>query len=197
MQKNETVRQINAYAMQDGVVLGIFGILSLAAFRGSFAQPFLSTLFSVMLFAAPFVAAALTFRFRNVAAGKTGGFTFASGFLHALFTGLYASLWVSLCVYVYLHYFDHGTVFADYARALDTPESQAYLQQTGLKAELDMISGGRGAQGLADAMQAIGAATYAVVPIYFSVIFGPFISALIGAAARRSGKGGGAEWRQG
>ncbi len=192
MQKNETVRQINAYAMQDGVSLGLFGILSLAAFRGSFAQPFLSTLFSVMVFAAPFLAAALTFRFRNVAAGKGGNFTFASGFLHALFTGLYATLWVSLCVYVYLHYFDHGAIFAEYARALETPESQVYLQQTGLKDELDMISGGRGAQGLADAMRAIGAATYAVVPIYFAVIFGPLISALIGAAARRSGEKGGA-----
>ncbi len=189
MQNNERVRQINAFAMQDGVGLGLFGILSLTAFRWSFVYPFLSTLFSVMVFAAPVLAAALTLRFRRVSAGSDGSFSFASGFLHALFTGLYATLWVSLCIFVYLRFFDHGAIFTAYAQALQSPETLAALQQSGLTAELEMISGGRGAEGLADAMQAVGAATYAVVPIYFSVIFGPLISVVIAALARRGGSG--------
>ena len=68
MEENNSLRigQINACSMQGGVVLGVFGILSLVVFRWSFVVPFLSTLFGVMLLATPVLATFLTLRYRNL-----------------------------------------------------------------------------------------------------------------------------------
>ncbi len=114
-----------------------------------------------------------------------GTFGFARGFLHALFMGFYASIWVALAVFVYLQYFDNGSIFAAYGHSLETPEMQQYLLQSGVGAQFDSISGGKGAQGIVDAMQSLGAATYASMSLYLSMIFGPVISTVIGLIARR------------
>lgn len=185
MQNNEIVRQINAYAMQHGIVLGLFGVGSLAVFKWSFTFPFFSTLFSVMLLATPVLATVLTLQYRNAIRPQEPSFSFARGFLHALFTGFYASIWVALFTFVYLQYFDHGTIFAAYGRSLETPETRRALRESGIDAQLNQLTGGRGVQGLVDAMQAVGAATYASLSLYFTLIFGPFISAVIGLVCRR------------
>ena len=62
---------------------------------------------------------------------------------------------------------------------------QQYLLQSGVGAQFDSLSGGKGAQGIADVMQSLGAATYASVSLYLSIIFGPVISTVIGLIARR------------
>lgn len=187
MEENNSLRigQINACSMQGGVVLGVFGILSLVVFRWSFVVPFLSTLFGVMLLATPVLATFLTLRYRNLNYGEREPFSFVHGFLYAVFTGFYASVWVALFTYVYLQFFDHGRIFADYAHSINTPEMKAYLMQSGLDAEISQLSGGHGVKGLVDAMQSVGAATYAAMSIYFALIFGPVISAVIGLVTRR------------
>lgn len=187
MEENNSLRigQINACSMQGGVVLGVFGILSLVVFRWSFVVPFLSTLFGVMLLATPVLATFLTLRYRNLNYGEREPFSFVYGFLYAVFTGFYASVWVALFTYVYLQFFDHGRIFADYAHSINTPEMKAYLMQSGLDAEISQLSGGHGVKGLVDAMQSVGAATYAAMSIYFALIFGPVISAVIGLVTRR------------
>lgn len=187
MEENNSLRigQINACSMQGGVVLGVFGILSLVVFRWSFVVPFLSTLFGVMLLATPVLATFLTLRYRNLNYGEREPFSFVHGFLYAVFTGFYASVWVALFTYVYLQFFDHGRIFADYAHSINTPEMKAYLMQSGLDAEISQLSGGHGVKGLVDAMQSVGAATYAAMSIYFALIFGPVISAVIGFVTRR------------
>ena len=187
MQKNYMVKELNASAMQCGVTLGLFGVLSLAVFKWSFTVPFFSTLFFVMLLAGPVLAAWQTMRFRNAVAGPSGGFTFLSGFLHSLFTGFYASVWVALVTFVYLQYFDNGAIFADYARSIDTPEMKQYLQQSGMNSEIMRMTGGEGVQGLADALRSIGAATYAAMSLYCALVFGPFIAVVIGLVCRRGG----------
>ncbi|EJX03451.1 hypothetical protein, membrane, partial [gut metagenome] len=109
---NEIIREVNQYAMQNGIVLGLFGIASLAVFKWSFYHPFFSTLFMVMLIGSPVLGVFLTFKYRQASVGTDAPFGFARGFLHALFTGFYASIWVALFTFVYLNYFDHGTLFA-------------------------------------------------------------------------------------
>ena len=84
--------------MQGGVVLGVIGILSLVVFRWSFVVPFLSTLFGVMLLATPVLATFLTLRYRNLNYGEREPFSFVHGFLYAVFTGFYASVWVAMCI---------------------------------------------------------------------------------------------------
>ena len=182
---NEIIREVNQYAMQNGIVLGLFGIASLAVFKWSFYHPFFSTLFMAMLIGSPVLGAFLTFKYRQASVGTDAPFGFARGFLHALFTGFYASIWVALFTFVYLNYFDHGTLFAAYAQSLDRPEMKQYLEQSGMAAQLDSLSGGEGVQGVARTLQSIGPAVYASLSLYFSMIFGPFIALFIGLITRR------------
>ena len=184
-QNSELVKEINNYAMRNGIVLGVFGILSLLVFKWSFTLPAFSTLFGVMLLGGPVLGAYLTIKFRNDVEGTDGAFSFARGFLHALFMGFYASIWVALAVFVYLQYFDNGSIFAAYGKSLETPEMQQYLQQSGVEAQFDAISGGKGVQGAVDAMQSLGSATYASISLYLSMVLGPVISAVIGLLVRR------------
>ncbi len=189
MPNNEIIRHINASAMRGGIVMGLFGILTLCAFKGALYTPFFSSLFSVMLLASPVLATILTLQYRRAAAGSSEPFGFLQGFLFTLFTGFYASLWISVFTFVYLQYFDQGTIFAAYARQLEEPATQAYLRQSGMEAQLNAVSGGRGAQGFVQAMESLGAATYAALNIYLTLIFGPVISTIVGLICRRGRKG--------
>ena len=185
MNNSDNFRVINAHAMRNGITLGVFGFLTLACFKWSLSIPFFSILFNVMLLASPILGGILTFRFRKATEGSEGSFSFMAGFLHAVFTGFYASIWIALGVFIYLQYFDHGMIFATYGQLLDTPEMQQYLQISGMNAQIEEMTGGTGVQGLVDAMQSAGAAPYATFSIYLSLILGPFISAIIGLVARR------------
>lgn len=185
MPNNEIIRHINASAMRGGIVMGLFGILTLCAFKGSLYAPFFSTLCSVMLLATPVLATLLTLQYRRSAAGDREPFGFLQGFFFTLFTGFYASLWISVFTYIYLQYFDQGTLFAAYARQLETPAMQTYLRQSGMEAQLNAIGGGRGIQGFVEALENLGAATYAALNIYITLIFGPVISAIVGLICRR------------
>lgn len=172
--------------MQNGVILGLFGIATLTAFKWSLIMPFFGILFEVMLLGSPVFATILTLKYRRQQVSKNEPFSFLRGFLHALFMGFYASLWIALIVFIYLRFFDHGTIFAAYEQMLDTPMMRDYLRQSGLDAQIAQISGTGGVKGLAAAMQSIGPATYASLFLYFPMIFGPIISAIIGLICRRS-----------
>lgn len=179
MQSKNLVSEINNYAMQNGIILGLFGIISLVVFKWSLTIPFMSTLFYVMLLGSPFLTAYLTMKLRNQYVKEIGKFTYMNGFMHAFFTGFYASIWVALFTFIYLQYFDHGAIFAAYAKVIDTPEMQLYLQQSGLNTEISQISGAQGVQGLVEALRNVGSATYAAMSLYCTLIFGPIFSAII------------------
>lgn len=182
MQNNETIGSINTSAMKKGACLGLFGIASLVVFKWSFTLPLLSSLFTLMVLASPVLAALLTMRYRNESTEK---FDFMKGFLHTLFMGFYASIWVAVVVFVYLQYFDHGTIFVAYGQSIDTPEIHQYLMQSGIDAQLYELSGAHGVQGLVSALQSMGAATYASMPLYSAMFFGPIISVIVGVICRR------------
>lgn len=140
------------------MVLGLFGIVSLLIFKWSFALPAFSTLFGIMLLGSPVLGAYLTIKFRNDVVGSDGTFGFARGFLHALFMGFLMLRFAALAVFVYLQYFDNGSIsFLAYGHSLETPEMQQYLL-TSLALERSLIPSGaaRGAQGIADVMQSLG-----------------------------------------
>lgn len=185
MQNNsEIIRQINAYAMKDGIVLGLFGILSLYIFKESFSIPFFSTLFFVMLIGSPVLGLMRTLRYRSQVYNSSEGFGFFRGFLHAFFMGFYASIWVAVGILVYLKFFDHGTIFAAYEQQLSSPQMMQVIQDSGLINQMNEITGGHGVKGIGEAMRQIGAETYAAISLYMPLIFGPFISAIIGLIAR-------------
>lgn len=188
MQNNDIVKQINTYAMQNGLILGGFGIVSLFVLRWSFSMPSLSFLFTLMLFGSFVLAAKLTFKIRNEIAGKDGIFNFFQGFLHTFFMGFYASVLIAVFVFVYLRYFDYGAIFAAYGHSIDTPEMRQYLMQSGVDAQIAEMTGEHGVQGLVHALQCLGAATYASMSLYSSIIIGPLVSIIIGLLCRCSNK---------
>lgn len=185
---NNTFQQTNAYAMQNGLWLGLWGWLSLVAFRYSFSSVLCSNLLMLMTLAGPALGVVLTGRFRRSVAGADGAFTFGRGFTHTLFMGFYASIWVAVGIFVYLRYFDNGAIFSDYAAALSRPELQQALQESGLLEQLNAASGEGGLEGLPDALRSVGPAGYAAASLYMAMFATPLIALFAGAVCRRKGK---------
>lgn len=185
---NNTFQQTNAYAMQNGLWLGLWGWLSLVAFRYSFGSVLCSNLLMLMTLTSPVLGVVLTGRFRRSVAGADGAFTFGRGFTHTLFMGFYASIWVAVGIYVYLRYFDNGAIFSDYAAALSRPELQQALQESGLLEQLNAASGEGGLEGLPDALRSVGPAGYAAASLYMAMFATPLIALFAGAVCRRKGK---------
>ena len=181
-------QQTNAYAMQNGLWLGLWGWLSLVAFRYSFSSVLCSNLLMFMTLAGPVLGVVLTGRFRRSVAGADGAFTFGRGFTHTLFMGFYASIWVAVGIFVYLRYFDNGAIFSDYAAALSRPELQQALQESGLLEQLNAASGEGGLEGLPDALRSVGPAGYAAASLYMAMFATPLIALFAGAVCRRKGK---------
>ena len=184
---NNTFQQTNAYAMQNGLWLGLWGWLSLVAFRYSFSSVLCSNLLMLMTLAGPVLGVALTGRFRRSVAGADGAFTFGRGFTHTLFMGFYASIWVAVGIFVYLRYFDNGAIFSDYAAALSRPELQQALQESGLLEQLNAASGEGGLEGLPDALRSVGPAGYAAASLYMAMFATPVIALFVGIVCRRKG----------
>lgn len=183
--KNNSFRQTNAYAMQYGLLLGVWGFLSLVVMVLSMVHPFLSFPNILLMYGSPFFAAYLTARFRRRVMLPEEGFTFGRAFLFTFIMGIYASLWIALGVYIYLAWFDHGYVFNIYENLLSQPEYAAQLSQNGM---LSTMTQGKGISGMIDAMRAIPPAHYAGMVIYLTFFSAPFISALIALACRREAK---------
>ena len=181
-------QQTNAYAMQNGLWLGLWGWLSLVAFRYSFSSVLCSNLLMLMTLTGPVLGVVLTGRFRRSVAGANGAFSFGRGFTHTLFMGFYASIWVAVGIFVYLRYFDNGAIFSDYAAALSRPELQQALQESGLLEQLNAASGEGGLEGLPDALRSVGPAGYAAASLYMAVFATPLIALFAGAVCRRKGK---------
>lgn len=184
--KNNLISEINMWAMRDGIWLGLVGVLTLASWRMGIVNGTGDLPFLTLLACGPVASVCLTMRYRREVAGN-GGFSFPRGFTHALFTGFYASLWVALTLFLYLQYFDHGTVFSAYAAMVCAPETADMMRQISPEWAdvIDTMSDGRGAEGLADTFQSIGAATYATMPIYAAFIAGPVISTVTGLVCKR------------
>lgn len=173
--------------MQNGIVLGAFGILTLCVLRLMFTYSVAVLLFYGMLFCAPVLATVLTQRYRRATTVPSEEFSFLSGFLHTLFTGFYAAIWIALFTFIYLQYLDHGALFDAYASMLEAPEVKAQLRAAGTLDQINQITDGQGIRGIADMMQRVGAATYAAMHIYLALILGPAISVVVGLICKKNG----------
>lgn len=175
--------------MHYGIWLGLWGLISLVALRFSFTHPVLSTTYMLMVVTSPVIGGALTFRYRKAVGGDIYGFNFFQGFLHALFMGFYAALWVALGTFVYLNWLDHGTIFAAYQESLKQsmaqPQMAQIMQDPAIMATINEATNGKGIDGIGELMQSLGAVTYASMPIYAALIIGPFISIFIGLASMK------------
>lgn len=182
----KTINIANSYAMQHGIYLGIWGILSLVLNVLAFTQTWLQLPSFLFFLTSPLFACWLTFRFRKaVAPSPTQSFSFTEGFLHTFFCGFYASLWVALFTYVYLRFLDGGYVFDLYEQILCAPDSQQALRASGMSAMLEPMGG---VKGMVNQLRETSPITYSSTFFIYSLLLAPFISLIIGAVSIRKAK---------
>lgn len=186
-QNTNKFKQTNAFAMQYGLALGVWGIACLCVMVVSLKVSSLSLISTLMTMGSPVVAGLLTARFRKAVMVPQEGFTFGRGFLFTFMEGIYAAIWIALFVYIYLAYFDHGYIFDTYEAILNRPEYAAELRNTGVMTTFDSAGG---ITAVIDAMRNTPPAQYAGMVLYTTVLFAPIISALIALICRRAPKFG-------
>lgn len=174
--------QTNSWAMMHGLLLGFWGVLTLAFACHSVLHPSaLGWLNDLLFLGSPVVAYLLTKHFRQQVTGE-GSFPFFKAFSHTFLMGLYATLWVALATYVYLAFFDNGRVFDAYELVLQRPEVMVELKRMGMEQAWNDMGG---ATKMVNVMRAVGAANYAGMVMYLSLFVAPVISAVIAWMLRR------------
>ncbi len=183
--RHYTLGQINAYAMQHGVMMGIWGIATLASMVWGLQNGFLAMLSIVLLFGTPFFAYALTKRYRvDSAEGKTI-FTLTQGFLHAFLTFFYGALWVAVFTYVYMAYVDNGFLVDSYLQYLSRPDVVEAMQQSGWKEQVEPMLGGKSIEEVVESFRLLPPTYYVLMSINTCLLWAPMLSLVIGIVARR------------
>jgi hypothetical protein len=177
------IKQINAYALQYGLFLGLLGIASLILTGLSLRTPDLSFISLPVTLSSPFVAFLFCRRFRSQTATEEEGFSFANGFFFTFIMGLYASIWIAMFVFFYLRFFDHGYIFDAYSALLHDPATYQQLQEDGLLETLDAAGG---IDAVIDTMRLTAPINYAGMVVYTTVISAPIVSCIIALIARRT-----------
>lgn len=178
-QRQANFRQTNAYAMQNGLILGVWSIGCLACFVGGITTPLLNTLWLFMFLGIPVVTFLLTLRFRRIV-GLDVNFTFSRGFLHALLTLFYASMWAGVATFIYMQYFDNGFIFDAMAKAAADPEFIKNMEAAGMQEQLDQLGKGTTLLDVINQMRVVGAGNYAALIIYTYIFTAPIISLFVG-----------------
>lgn len=176
--------QANAFAMQHGIFMGIYLILTLAALVNGMVNPTLSLVSTALIVAYPFVIGRLTFSFRRTVA-PTERFTIFRGFMYALFTMLYAAIWTACIAYLYMRFFDNGYFVNTLLTAFSNPQMQELLKTNPAIADLETQSG----MSLTDIirqMQNIAPSYYAEMILYMNIMFAPLTALIIGLCTMRN-----------
>lgn len=176
--------QINAFAMQNGVILGVWVLLLQLAMVASFTYEVLSLVSAFMMLFSPILLFLLTKSYRNSVAPK-GVFTITQGFLNTFLTSVYASVWVALIVYVYLSYFDNGYIFDAYIEYFNRPEVKDALSRNEMQQQLNASLQGMTLEEVIEGLRFIPPVTYAMMIFYLNLIVSPITSLFIGLFLRR------------
>lgn len=185
---NNGFRQTNAFAMQNGILLGLVALSGFAAFVCSFAYPLLSSLSLILILGSPVVAVSLTLCFRNAVAGKAGAFSYARGFSHTFLTILYASVWLAIGVFVYFAYLDKGFFLDSYVSVLQRPEIQEGLKSSPLWQQLPQHADGKELEEIVEMMRGISPASYSALMIYLGLAGGLPCAVAAGLICRRGSR---------
>lgn len=179
--------QINAFAMQNGLILGVWALLAQWAIIGSFTYSLLSMVNLFMMLFAPIMLYLLTKKFRTTVA-PTGVFTITQGFLHTILTTVYASTWVAIGVYIYLTYFDGGYLFDSYVAYFSRPEVKELIEQEYVQMQLTTALQGMSLEEMINGLRCVSPATYAMMIFYGNLMVSPILSLFIAIALKRLNK---------
>lgn len=175
-------RQTNAFAMQYGLVLGLWGFASLALMVQSLHHGALALPALLMFYGSPVFAGYLTVRFRRAVCPVGAAFTFSRAFVFTFIAGIYAAVWIAAGLLAFFTWGDSELVFSAYEDYLSQPELAAQIDGNPL---LKDLGSGGGVSGLVDALRAVPAVNYAGLVIYLTFFTAPVFASLIALATRR------------
>lgn len=177
-------RQTNAYAMQNGLILGLWAIGCQACYVGGLTHPILSTFWLLSLLGMPVVLLMLTLRFRRIV-GLDVNFPFSRGFMHAFLALLYTAIWAALATYIYMAFLDKGFIMDHLEASVTNPETLQAMNESGLTQQIAESTGGLGIQEVVAQLRAIGPATWTSAIIYIYMLCSPVLSVFIGICTMR------------
>lgn len=183
-------RQINAFAAQNGALLGIYGFLSLVIYAVGLRYSQVSMLGLLLVLSSPFVAAFLCIRFRETITECNASFSFGKGYVHCLLMGIYAGILIAMCLYIWFAFLDNGAFADAFLCAVSQPQSQLFLQemqQQGGFINLYELTGATTPQQLADAFRILPASVWASSVLSLTFFVDPVISIFIGLFTMRRG----------
>lgn len=109
----EALKQVRAFARQDGVILWLVWLVSFAMLRLSPQM----ALGNLLVLSTPFVVAWRLKVFRDDA--LDGAISFRRGLVYSFYTFFYASLLFGISQYVYFRFLDHGVLINFMTSAID------------------------------------------------------------------------------
>lgn len=178
-QRQASFRQTNAYAMQNGLILGLWAIGCQACYVLGLERSVFSNIWLLMFLGIPVVTFLLTLRFRKIV-GLDVNFTFSRGFMHAFLTMMYAAVWASVATFVYMQFFDNGYIFDCFAKQLSNPETIKAMNESGLTQSIADSTGGRTPVEIINMLRTIGAGNWAAMIIYMYILCSPILAVIIG-----------------
>ena len=182
MEQKDNLKDVNSYAMTHGVVLGAWGVATFLISILALSRPLFSFTADFQLILSPFLATALTIRYRQKTTAAGEGFSFRRGYLHTLLMGLYACVWIALSVYIYLRFFDGGAAFDALAAQMSQPENAALFEQLeglGYMEEIYSATGAKNMSEVVDVLRELSPANYAGMVVSTTLLTAPVIAALI------------------
>lgn len=183
-QRQANLRQTNAYAMQNGLILGLWAIGCQACYVGGLTYPILSTFWLLSLLGIPVMLLALTLSFRRVV-GLDVNFPFSRGFMHAFLTMLYTAIWAAIATYIYMAFVDKGYIFDHIYTSVTNPETLKAMEDSGLTQQIAEATGGHTLTEVIDDLRSIGAATWTAAIIYMYMLTSPVLAMLVGLCTMR------------
>lgn len=186
MQKDEQIRlrqanfrQTNAYAMQNGIILGLWAIACQACYILGLTTPICSTIWLFMFLGIPVVTWILTLRFRKIV-GLDINFPFARGFMHAFLCLLYCAVWAGVSTFIYMQFFEQGFIFDTLTKNLTDPAMVSQMEASGLTQQISDATDGMTIVDVINELRSVGAGNWAALIIYLYMFTSPIISVIVG-----------------
>lgn len=186
IKRSYSLSQINAYAMQHGLVMGVWNIATMVSLVLGLQSGLLSMLSFILLIGTPFFAYVLTKRYRKVSIDYSGLFTLTQGFMHTFLTFFYGSLWLAVFVYVYMAYLDNGFLVDSYLQYLARPEVKEAMEQAAWKEQVEPLLAGNTIENVVESFRSLPPTYYVLMCINTCLVWSPALSLFIGWLTRKN-----------
>lgn len=129
MTLNQTLRQTNAFAMLDGLWLGLYWSFGLLCLLKGLTNTTLGMLSLMVAISVPVLGGWFAHRFEK-SVRPDGRVTYLKALLYSLFLYLYAAIILAIVTFIYFNWFDNGSFANTYIMMLHSPDMEAVLSSS-------------------------------------------------------------------